>query len=66
MPVESGKLKLNLKGGTPWIEKKRKKKKVKAAEADPEATEEEAPAEATRAGPTTTSMLAPDRPELAE
>ena len=66
MPVESGKLKLNLKGGTPWVEKKRKKKKVKAAEADPAAAEEEAPAEATRAGPTTTSMLVPDRLEPAE
>ena len=55
MPVESGKLKLNLKGGTPWVEKKKKKKKVKAAEADAAASIEEAPAEATRAGPTTTS-----------
>ena len=55
MPVESGKLKLNLKGGTPWIEKKKKKKKIKAPEADAEPATEEVPAEAGRAGPTTTS-----------
>ncbi|DBA73624.1 hypothetical protein WJX79_003261 [Trebouxia sp. C0005] len=55
MPVESGKLKLNLKGGTPWIEKKKKKKKIKAPEADAEPAAEDVPAEAARAGPTTTT-----------
>lgn len=69
MPVESGKLRLNLKGGTPWIEKKKKKKKIKALEGDAEQTTEpgtelpsepateEAPTETARAGPTTTSKL---------
>lgn len=61
MPVESGKLKLNLKGGTPWIEKKKKKKKIKAPEADVEPATEEVPAEAARAGPTTTSRLLSER-----
>lgn len=67
MPVESGKLRLNLKGGTPWIEKKKKKKKIKALEGDAEQTTEpgtelpsepateEAPTETARAGPTTTT-----------
>jgi hypothetical protein len=61
MPVESGKLKLNLKGGTPWIEKKKKKKKINAPEADAELAAEEAPAEAGQAGPTTTSRSLSER-----
>lgn len=57
MPVESGKLKLNLKGGTPWIEKKKKKKKHKAPELAAEPAAEEAGAPGTHAGPTTTSKM---------
>ena len=59
MPVESGKLKLNLKGGTPWIEKKKKKKKSKAPEVDTVTDEQETGAQEGKAGPTTTSKAAP-------
>ncbi|KAL3133387.1 hypothetical protein ABBQ38_007255 [Trebouxia sp. C0009 RCD-2024] len=59
MPVESGKLKLNLKGGTPWVEKKKKKKKAKVPDTSekPEAEETpaETPAETPQSGPTTTT-----------
>lgn len=55
MPVESGKLKLNLKGGTPWIEKKKKKKKSKAPEVDTLADAQEAGPQEGKAGPTTTT-----------
>ena len=57
MPVESGKLKLNLKGGTPWIEKKKKKKKSKIVEADAEPETQEGAAQEARASATTTSNL---------
>ena len=57
--MESGKLKLNLKGGTPWIEKKKKKKKSKAPEVDTVTDAQEAGPQEGKAGPTTTSKLAP-------
>lgn len=80
MPVESGKLKLNLKGkpaftvaescsrlymqcnlphslagGTPWVEKKKKKKKANVLDTSEQPEAEVTPAETPQSGPTTTS-----------
>ncbi|KAL3148999.1 hypothetical protein ABBQ32_001853 [Trebouxia sp. C0010 RCD-2024] len=55
MPVESGKLKLNLKGGTPWVEKKKKKKKANVLDTSEQPEAEVTPAETPQSGPTTTT-----------
>lgn len=55
MPVESGKLKLNLKGGTPWVDKKKRKKKAKVLDISEPPEAEDTPPESAHAGPTTTT-----------